>query len=303
MKLYALLALLLLTGLRSYAQDPDWIVPEDKTKDLSPFKFTDENVEAGKKIFEANCVSCHGHPGQGDYNSALNPVPGDPATGKIQNNSDGALHYKIVNGKGAMPSFKNILSSTDIWNVIAYIRSFNSDYAQEVAKKVVEGTFGAKDLKILLEFLKDKEQIQASVSGTKDGEKIAVPNAEVNLFAKRYFGNLPVDEAKRTNEAGMAVFPAPTDLPGDSAGNINFIAKLPNEDLYGTVEADTMLAAGQPTHPVSLRAERAMWNTIWMAPVWLLITYFATVIGVWGFIFYILLQIRNIFFLGKKINH
>ncbi|MFB6319299.1 c-type cytochrome [Saccharicrinis sp. FJH54] len=300
MKLYALLALLLLSGLNSFSQDPDWIVPENKTKDLSPFKFTDENVEAGKKIFEANCTSCHGHPGQGDYNSALNPVPGDPATGKIQNNSDGTLHYKITNGRGAMPAFKNILSSTDIWNVIAYIRSFNEDYAQEVAKKIIEGTFEGKDLKILLQYLKDKEQIQASVSGIKDGAKIPVKNAEVNLFAKRVFGNLPVDEVKRTDEEGYAYFMAPADLPGDSAGYVSFVANLPNEDLYGTVNTDTMLQAGVPTHPVSLRAQRAMWNTIWKAPVWLLIAYFTVVAGVWGFIFYILFQIRNIFLLGKN---
>jgi cytochrome c5 len=299
MRLYTLLMLLFITGFNSFAQDPDWVVPEDKTKQLSPFKFTDENVAAGKKIFETNCMSCHGHPGKGDY-IALNPAPGDPATGKIQNNSDGTLHYKITTGRGAMPSFKNVLSSTDIWNVIAYLRSFNPDYAQEVAKKIVEGSFGGKDLKILLQYLNDKQQIQASVSGVKDGTNIPVPNAEINLFARRQFGNLPIDEAKRTDEKGSAYFTAPKDLPGDTAGFINFIARLPNEDLYGTVETDTILQAGVPTHPVSLRAHRAMWNTIWRAPIWLLITYFTTVSVVWGFIFYILLQIRKIFFIGKN---
>lgn len=276
----------------------EWPVPEDKEKQLSPFAFTDESVAAGKMLYDANCMSCHGTPGQGDY-ITLDPSPGDMATQKIQRNSDGAIFYKVLEGRGAMPSFKNILSSSDIWNIVAYIRSFNPDYAQEVAKKIIEGTFGASDLKILLEFLQDKNQIQAVVVGKKDGEPIPVPNAEVSLFARRKFGNLPVDETKRTNESGLAFFEAPTDLPGDTFGNLDFFARLPNETLYGTVETDTTIQAGLPTTPVSLRAQRAMWNTVWRAPVWLLIAYFTTVVVIWGFIFFIVLQIRKIFLLGK----
>ncbi len=298
MKIVLFILIILGFSLHSVAQNPDWKVPEDKEKQLSPFKFEEVNIEEGKKIFEANCTSCHGTPGQGNF-IALDPPPGDPATAKFQDNSDGALHYKVTNGRGAMPSFKNILSSTEIWNVIAYIRSFNPDYAQEVAKKVVEGTFGAKDLKILLAFINENSTIEASVTGYKDGQKIPLENAEVNLFAKRYFGNFLVDEAKRTDENGVATFQAPADLPGDTAGLINFYAKLPNEDLYGTVETDTVIQAGVPIQPVSLRAKRAMWNTVDMAPLWILITYTTIVIAVWSIIFYILFQLRKIFIIGK----
>ena len=199
-----------------------------------------------------------------------------------------------------MPSFKNILSSTDIWNVIAYLRTFNPDYAQEVAKKVVEGTFGAQDLKILLTYLEENSTIQATVSGVKEGKKIPLENAEVNLFAKREFGNLVIDEAKRTNNEGIAIFNSPSDLPGDTSGYIQFIAKLPNEDLYGTVDTDTLIKAGVVIQPVSARAKRAMWNTVQMAPIWILITYPTIVIAVWSIIFYILFQLRKIYIIGKE---
>ena len=277
-----------------------WEAPADKASRLSPFAFTDENRAEGKRIYEANCASCHGTPGQGNYNKDLVPLPGDPATDKIQRNSDGSLFYKVFEGKGLMPSFKNSLSSTDIWNVIAYLRSFNPTYAQEVARKIVEGTFGVDDLKLVLEYLSDQQQIKATLAGTKEGAPQFVPNAEVQLFAKRYFGNLPVDEVKRTDESGAAFFAAPAELPGDTAGFVNFFARLPNEELYGTVEADTALQAGVPTHPVSLRAQRAMWNTVWRAPVWLLITYFGGVILIWSFILYIVGQIYKIFVVGKE---
>ena len=299
MRIITLIIIFAAFALQLKAQDPEWIVPKDKDAQLSPFKFEESNVEAGRKIYESNCVSCHGHPGQGDFIN-LNPAPGDPATQKIQGNSDGAIHYKVTNGKGAMPSFKNILSSTDIWNVIAYLRTFNPDYAQEVAKKVVEGTFGAKDLRILLTYLEENSTIQARVSGIKDGTEIPVENAEVNLFAKRQFGNLVIDEAKRTDSDGVATFNTPNDLPGDTAGYIQYIAKLPNEDLYGTVDTDTLIKAGVVIHPVSARAKRAMWNTVQMAPIWILVSYTTIVITVWSIIFYIMFQIRKIYMIGKE---
>lgn len=298
MKILATFIILLL-GFNALAQTEEWLVPEDKAKELSPFKFTDENVALGKTLYETNCMSCHGNPGQGDY-ITLVPSPGDPASAKFQGNSDGAIHYKLVNGRGPMPSFKNILSSADMWNIIAYLRSYNPDYAQEVAKKIIEGTFGIEDMKILLTYLKEEKKIRAVVEGIKDGAKTPVENAEVNLFAKRYFGNLTIDEPKRTNAEGVALFNAPTDLPGDTSGNVDLFARLPNESLYGTVETNTTLNFGEPTTPVSLRAGRAMWNTVWNAPIWLLITYFSVVIIIWSFIFYIVLQIRKIFLLGKN---
>ena len=37
--------------------------------------------------------------------------------------TDGDFFWKIQNGKGEMPSFKEDLSGNDIWNVINYIKS------------------------------------------------------------------------------------------------------------------------------------------------------------------------------------
>ena len=298
MKIFALIISFFVFTVSMIAQTSEWPVPESKEKQLSPFAFDDTNVEQGKKLYEANCLSCHGHPGKGDFIN-LSPPPPDMAVSKVQMNTDGSLHYKISEGKGAMPSFKNVFSSADIWNIIAYIRDFNPDYAQEVAKKIVEGTFGAKDLEILLTYFKDKSQIETKVTGIKEGSKIPLQNAEIKLYAKRQFGKLLIGEPQRTNDEGVAVFQTPGDLPGDTAGYINFYASLANEDLYGTVEADTLIQAGVKITPVSARAKRAMWNTVDMAPIWLLITYTSVVLGVWGVIFYILLMVRKVFILGK----
>jgi hypothetical protein len=57
---------------------------------------------------------------------------------------------------------------------------------------------------------------------------------------------------------------------------------------------------GIETHPVSLRAKRAMWNTVDKAPVWLTIVYPLALLIVLSVIGYIVLQIREIFYIGKR---
>jgi len=55
-----------------------------------------------------------------------------------------------------------------------------------------------------------------------------------------------------------------------------------------------------PFTAVSLTEKRAMWNSMNKAPYWIIFSYFIAVLAVWGLIFYVLLQLRTIFMLGKK---
>ena len=293
-KKYLVLASIFLTTLGLSAQE--WIVPAENNLKLSPFAFTDSTRKAGSDIYLTNCKSCHGDPGK---NNVINlvPPPPDAASLKMQSNSDGALQYKLAQGRVLMPSFKNILSLTDIWKVISYIRSFNDKYVQEVAKSA-GGALAADNVKVVTTWIKDKSQVQAFVSAVKDNVRQPVAGAEVKLFAKRYFGNLQLDEVKNTDAAGMVLFNFPKDLPGDSAGFVQLIAKLSDEAAFAEAKADTTLAIGVPTFRPALNEKRAMWNVVQKTPIWLLLTYTLTVLAIWGFIFYVLLQVRAIYRAG-----
>ncbi|MCX6237023.1 MAG: c-type cytochrome [Bacteroidia bacterium] len=296
-KRYLLLLLVVLASAHLSAQE--WVVPAENGAKLSPFAFNDSTRKAGAELYILNCKSCHGDPGK---NNVINlvPPPPDPASVRMQNNSDGALQFKIVQGRAPMPSFKNILSSTDIWRVISYVRSFSDKYVQEIEKK--SGRTGAAGLnaRILLTWLKEKNQVQAVIMGMKDKITQPVAGTEVKLFAKRYFGNLLIDEARNTDAQGKALFNFPKDLPGDSAGYVQLIAKLSDETAFGETKADTTLAIGVPTYRPPLNEQRAMWNVVQKTPIWLLLSYTFTVLAVWGFIFYVLLQIRAIYKAGVK---
>lgn len=275
-----------------------WVVPAEKKSRLSETKFTDETVKLGTQVYQVTCKSCHGDPGK-DNVTRLVPPPPDPVSAQMQQNTDGELYYKVQEGRGPMPSFKNSLTSNEIWQVIAFIRSFNKNYEQQLALKTTGTNLKYSQLKMDLSILNDSV-IQAVVTGVENGVRVPVPAVEIKLFAIRYFGHLPLDEAKTTDNAGLVRFGKPADLPGDTLGMVRLHARFSDEDQFGAVEEDTVLAAGVPVHPVSLTARRAMWNVVGKAPVWVLIAYPVGVLTVLAVILYIILQLRTIFYLGKK---
>ena len=294
-----ILVFIFFISVRLLAQN--WVVPAENGAKLSPFAFSDSTRKAGGELFNTNCKSCHGDPGK---NNAIKlvPPPPDPVSSQMQLNSDGALFYKITEGRGPMPSFKNTLSSNDTWRIISYVRSFNEKYVQEIAKKLGFGS-PVEQVKLLLSWIKDKNQVQVLLSAMKEKTRQPVAGAEVKLFARRYFGNLLIDEPRNTDNQGIVLFNFPKNLPGDSTGFVQLLAKPTDEAAFGETKADTSLAIGIPTYRPPLNQQRAMWNVVQKSPVWLLLAYTCSVLAVWGFIIYVLLQIRILYKSGLKKNH
>lgn len=85
------------------------------------------DAEAGKKVFETYCVTCHGTGGKGDgpAGKALNPPPRDFTDFNVMSGlSDDQLKGIIKNGKGGMPPWSAALKDGDIANVLFYVRHF-----------------------------------------------------------------------------------------------------------------------------------------------------------------------------------
>jgi hypothetical protein len=278
-----------------------WVVPEDKKGKLSPFVFNEATRKSGERLYNINCLSCHGTPGKGNF-ITLVPPSGDPATEKIQRNSDGEIFYKVTTGRGPMPSFKNAFSADDTWNIISFLRSFNTKYVQSVMPEIKSAAYPGAVISISLNLSEKNDLIIMKVKATGEKSVVPVKNAGVRLFVKRTFGSLPIDEEKTTDSEGIASFRIPKGLPGDTAGNLMVSARFSDEDLFGAVNKDTVLRAGVITVTESLVKNRAMWNTVRKAPVWVILAYGLGVLGVWGFIFYVLLFLRDIYVIGKHID-
>ena len=278
-----------------------WVVPDDKKGKLCSFQFNEETRKAGERLYSINCRSCHGVPGKGNYINLV-PPPGDPATDKIQHNSDGEIFFKVTTGRGPMPSFKNALTGNDVWNIISFLRSFNTKYNQSIMPVFKSAAYPGAEIVISLMLAPQKDIIIMKVSASGAKSIIPVKNAGVKLFVKRTFGMLPVDEEKTTDSEGVASFRIPKGLPGDTAGNVLVSARFVDEELFGAVSKDTILHAGMITLPESLVKNRAMWNTVRKAPVWIILTFCLGVFGVWGFIFYVFFCLRDIYVIGDHVN-
>jgi mono/diheme cytochrome c family protein len=300
MKLFISILLLNLVTLSVLAQE--WIVPADKKVKLSTFAFNDATRKTGDQLYSINCKSCHGTPGMGNFQATLKPQPPDPVTEKFQGNSDGELFFKVSTGRGPMPSFKNSLAFNDIWNIISFLRSFKKDYVQTIMAVIKSSAYPGAEIVISLFTGPSRNEITMKVKAVTEKSSVAVPGAGVKLFVNRTFGRMMLDEEKTTDKEGLAVFRVPAGLPADTSGYLHLSAAFVDEDIFGSAVKDTVLQAGVKITPVSLTKERSMWNVVRKAPFWILLTYTFGVLGVWGFIFLILLKLRDIFIIGKHLT-
>jgi mono/diheme cytochrome c family protein len=116
----------LTAGFKTFQQPKPWPVPDKAAKTPNPFKASGESVATGKALWVQHCSSCHGKSGIGDGTKApqLKTQPDDLTIADCQSQSDGALFYKVSEGREDMPSFKKKLPDPeDIWDLVIYMRT------------------------------------------------------------------------------------------------------------------------------------------------------------------------------------
>ncbi len=100
-----------------------WMAPEKDAKRPNPVPADNASRDRGRKLFEENCVSCHGLTGRGNGPIAarLETLPADLAA-MAGKHPDGDFAWKIAEGRGAMPAWKKILSEKQIWDIVNYLQ-------------------------------------------------------------------------------------------------------------------------------------------------------------------------------------
>lgn len=104
-----------------------WMAPEEAAKRPNPVAADRASLARGKKLFQANCASCHGREARGDgpAGAALNPKPADLAAMAGQH-PDGDFAWKIATGRGPMPAWKGTLKENQIWDLVNHVQSLAS---------------------------------------------------------------------------------------------------------------------------------------------------------------------------------
>lgn len=101
-----------------------WVAPAKEHATRNPLPADGKTRARGEALAKTNCMPCHGptYKGNGPAAMALNPKPADWTSPRVQDETDGALFWKISTGLGAMPPWKQ-LPPNDRWALIRFIRS------------------------------------------------------------------------------------------------------------------------------------------------------------------------------------
>lgn len=106
-------------------QSGDWKAPASANSIKNPLKGNTAAIDAGKKLFKQMCAICHGNSGKGDgmAGMTLNPRPSDLSSEKVHSQTDGAIFWKMTEGRAPMAPYKEILKEEQRWQLVNYIRT------------------------------------------------------------------------------------------------------------------------------------------------------------------------------------
>ena len=118
-------AVILLAGFVNVSAQSAWVAPKSADAITNPLKNDASAVKQGKAIFEQFCAICHGDKGKGDgiAAAALNPKAANFLTEKFQKQTDGAVYWKLTEGRPPMASYKETLSETQRWQLVSYLKT------------------------------------------------------------------------------------------------------------------------------------------------------------------------------------
>ncbi len=150
----------------------------------------------------------------------------------------------------------------------------------------------------------EKDSLKICKATITSGEK-PLGGISVKFYAKRFFSLLPLipnGKAVSTNEEGEASVKFPKELPGDSNGSVIIIAKVDDDEHYGSLEAKDSIKWGTI---ISITSQDEEWNmrslsaTGDKAPVYLLSAAGVIIIGVWGTLIFVIYSLFRIKKAGK----
>src|ERR1035437_5973982 len=110
---------------RSGGMTEEWEAPARAAGIQNPLATGPQSIAAGKAIYQKDCLACHGNMGQGNGPAAiaLARPPADLSMPMMWEHSDGALFWKITEGRRPMPSFEKLLTDDERWRVVNYLRT------------------------------------------------------------------------------------------------------------------------------------------------------------------------------------
>ncbi|MEI7586406.1 hypothetical protein [Runella sp.] len=144
--------------------------------------------------------------------------------------------------------------------------------------------------------------LTASVMKMENNKWIPAADVEMKVGVQRLGGILSAGEEDNytTDSSGTLIVEFKRDkLPGDQKGNLLLVAKVEDNELFGSLIAEKKALWGVATKvDTAFFDQRTLWSTRFRTPYWLLFMAYSIIFGVWGTLIYLIRQVIKIKKLG-----
>jgi len=115
------------TGLSDTVRQEPFVAPPGADIIKSPIGTSPEIIGKGEELYSLYCFACHGDTGHGDgpAGGGMNVKPANFHDPKFSKQKEGTIFWKLTNGKGNMPPFKEILKDDQRWQLVAYLKELS----------------------------------------------------------------------------------------------------------------------------------------------------------------------------------
>lgn len=223
---------------------------------------------------------------QGNTNLVNAPVvfysvekDGDVKIGEVKTDVHGTAVLKIPARNSYMRNEQQMLSLKSVY-------AGNDKYEASI------GEFALKPAKLKVSFYEEDSVRFVKVEGAQlnaDGSETPLAEATVSVGVPKMFSILKLAEIT-LDSTGTGTAEFPSDIIGDSLGNLTVVAIIEENDILGNVTGYANNTWGLPKHLISPdRPSRELWTPI--APLWMIITLIIMLLGVWGHYVYAIFQL------------
>ena len=208
------------------------------------------------------------------------------------------INKVITDDKGIAKSFLPVQLKS-VWDDLA-VHTFKAitDAGKNYDEATADLTITRSKIEIDTGSDESTKNIIVTVKEFKDNAWQPVKDVDVKIGIARLGGILAAGEEEfyTTDSAGSVTATLNKDsLPGDEKGNIMLVARVEDNDQLGNLSVDKIVPWG-----ISKKTDntffqlRTLWSTRYRTPTWLLFMAYSIIIGVWGTLFYLILQIFKI---------
>jgi len=179
--------------------------------------------------------------------------------------------------------------------------SFNAILESTDKLQMTEAELQIKDARLEIEFIEEDEERNIQYKGfviNGDGIEEPLMDDDCYLYVPRMFNLMKIEDCWLEEDGtGRMIFP--TDLIGDTSGNVMIIARIEEHYDYGNLEASGNINWALSKHTEKREGpQRELWTPI--APMWMIITLIIMLAGVWGHYLYAVIQLYRVRQAGRN---